>query len=124
MIPSKLMAFILHFQTPVSTTIHQVLNDKDVFHCPSKFDPDRWLDSEKDLNRFYVPFGRGHRACLGQNLAMAEMYMTLAMVFRRFQMELFDTFYERDVMTVRDCFLGETSKDCRGIRVRITGERK
>jgi len=32
-----------------------------------------------------VPFSSGTRGCLGQNLAMCEMYVTLASIFRRFE---------------------------------------
>ena len=56
------------------------------------------------------------------SLAYAELYMALAYVFRRFDMELFETTEERDVLTTRDCFIGLTDVTSPGIRVRITKE--
>lgn len=53
------------------------------------------------------------------SLALAELYIVIASVFRRFDMELYDTVRERDVDAVRDCFIGETSPESRGVRVKI-----
>lgn len=45
-----------------------VLYDPEIFIEPRKFDPARWLQGEKsnDLNKFYVPFSRGSRGCIGE----------------------------------------------------------
>lgn len=58
----------------------------DAFPDPDKFDPERWL-ADQDihrLDRYLVPFSRGSRGCIGQNLAWAEMYITLGHLFYRF----------------------------------------
>lgn len=47
----------------------------------------------------------------------------MAAIFRRFELRLVDTIFERDVQTVRDCFLAETSPNCQGVRVVVVGER-
>ena len=51
------------------------------------------------------------------SLALAELYIVIACLFRRFNLELYDTRRERDVDIVRDCFIGETSKESLGVRV-------
>ena len=61
--------------------------------------------------------------CLGLNLAMAEIYMTLAYVFRRFDFELFDTIAPRDVDIVRDSFIGMVDGRSQGIRVKVVCDR-
>ena len=60
----------------------------EAFPDPGKFDPTRWVDpspsSKSAMNRCLVPFSRGSRSCIGQNLAMCEIYVTLGTLFRRF----------------------------------------
>ena len=56
------------------------------------------------------------------SLAMAELHLTIATLFRRFELELFDTYRERDIDNVRDFFLGEPHPDTRGVRVRVLRE--
>jgi cytochrome P450 len=50
-------------------SLRDILHDEAIFPEPLKFMPERWLDAsgklDKNKDRFYVPFGRGHRMCLG-----------------------------------------------------------
>ena len=50
------------------------------------------------------------------------MYLALAAVFWRFELELVDTIRERDVDNSRDCFTGEASVESKGVRVVAVGE--
>lgn len=50
---------------------------------PKVFKPQRWIDNP-DLEKCFVPFSRGSRRCIGMNLALAEILLTLAVVFRRY----------------------------------------
>lgn len=80
-----------------------------VFPNPDDFDPTRWIAKtpaeqaavrvrEKNL----VPFSRGSRACIGQNLALCELYVFLGTFFRRFgQLE---TTVSREDMGFADFF--------------------
>ena len=47
-----------------SWTLHQ---DEDYFPDPARFDPDRWSDpvETQRLEKSFVPFGKGSRACVG-----------------------------------------------------------
>ena len=94
----------------------------EIFPHPTIFKPERWLD-DPSLTKYLLAFGRGSRMCLGMNLAMAEIYMTLAYVFRRFDFELFDTIASRDVEIVRDNFIGMVDGRSQGIRVKVVGDR-
>jgi len=38
-------------------------------------------------------------------------------VLRRFDLNLYDVVYERDIMAVRDCFIGEPQMGSPGVRV-------
>ncbi|KAI1503054.1 putative flavonoid 3-hydroxylase [Biscogniauxia marginata] len=112
--------WVIPENTPVSMTIREVLLDRDIFENPSEFQPERWLSTNPNLeklNHYFVPFGRGNRMCIGINLAWAELYITLASLFRRRKLQLYDTLRERDIDVARDCFIGETSPNTKGVRV-------
>lgn len=54
-----------------------------VFPEPHTFIPERWLEGDGDVKRrYWVPFGRGSRACIGIHLAYVELYHVMAAVFR------------------------------------------
>jgi cytochrome P450 len=113
----------LHFQdwvippgTPVGMTSIFLHDNPEKFPDPYAFKPERWLESEDRLERYLVNFSKGTRQCLGINLAYAEIYLTLAAVFRRFEFELFDTTRE-DVDVVHDFFSPQPKKGSKGARV-------
>lgn len=47
------------------------------------------------------------------------MLICTAMLFRRFDFELCGVDRERDVDVKRDCFLGQSSRESRGIQTKI-----
>ncbi|KAL4444062.1 hypothetical protein ABPG75_011799 [Micractinium tetrahymenae] len=53
---------------------------------PLQFRPERWLDGAAHRTGAWIPFGGGPRLCLGWLLAMAEMKVLLAVVFRGHKM--------------------------------------
>lgn len=102
-----------------------VLYDPAVYPKPDEFLPERWLENGKihnHLARFWVPFNRGPRACQGVDLAWAELYCVLSAIVMRFEFELFETTFERDVKAARDCFVGEPSKESKGIRMKVVSD--
>jgi cytochrome P450 len=51
---------------------------------PSKFIPERWLDEDKSPpNGAYLPFGGGHRSCIGEDLAWIEMRISIVRLMQR-----------------------------------------
>lgn len=108
--------------TPVSQTFRDVLLDPEIFPEPREFDPDRFAraaEAGERLDRYLVSFSRGGRSCAGINLAYAELYLTVAALVSRFDMELFDFDRARDLDVVRDKFIGMPSKEARPIRFRF-----
>ena len=60
---------------------------------PDRFNPDRFpvderMPNEVTENYAYLPFGGGQRKCVGDQFALFESIVTLAMVCRRFDFEL------------------------------------
>ena len=92
--------------------------NESIFPKPLEFIPERWLDRAERirLEKYLVPFSKGSRQCLGINLAKAEIYLGLAMVHRRFEMQLFETTRE-DVEVKRDLFLPLPKAGSKGVRV-------
>ena len=90
----------------------------DTFPEPRAFKPERWLveRNEKELERYFVAFGKGPRSSLGYNLALAEIYMMLAAVLCKFEMHLFETYFD-DVNMERDWFVPQPKVNTKGVRV-------
>ncbi|QLI70047.1 Cytochrome P450 monooxygenase sdnE [Metarhizium brunneum] len=113
--------------TPVSMTSYDVHHDEAVFPDSFAFRPERWAD-DPGLDRYLVSFGKGSRHCVGMNLAMAELYLTLAKVFRLFgsgrvrrpgdigQLVLFET-DESDIRMTGEVLVPFVKPDSRGVRV-------
>lgn len=63
-------------------------------------------------------FGKGTRMCLGLQLGYAELEMVVAMLFRRFNFELYETGRE-DVDCYFDQITAGVMPGSRGVRVRV-----
>ncbi|KAI9701845.1 MAG: hypothetical protein M1836_001189 [Candelina mexicana] len=104
--------------TPVGMTSVFMHQDPTIFPDPQTFRPERWMDlkERQRLDRYLVPFSKGSRQCAGINLALAEMYLTLATVHSRFNLELFETTRE-DVDMKHDFFFSAPHLASKGVRV-------
>lgn len=56
--------WVIPKNTPVSMTNVDVLMNEDIFPEPRKFIPERWFQNP-DLHKYFVPFTKGSRQCLG-----------------------------------------------------------
>lgn len=55
---------------------------------PSRFAPERFLDEDKYPPPYaYMPFGAGHRACIGQDLAFLELKIAITRLMQRISIE-------------------------------------
>jgi cytochrome P450 len=106
--------------TPVGMTSIFMHDNPQNFPNPEVFNPDRWLkaDDERRLSKYLVNFSKGTRSCLGINLAKAEIFLTLATVFHRFNMELYETDWS-DIEIVHDYFNPTPREDSKGVRVLV-----
>jgi cytochrome P450 len=109
-------------RTTISSTTYFISTDPSIFPEPDKFKPERWMQNDgQRLDRYLTSFSKGTRGCLGINLAYAELFLALGYIFRRFDMELFETGIE-DVRFVRDGFMPMPYQGSKGIRVKIKSE--
>lgn len=99
-------------------------HNETVFPDSYTYRPERWLnnpkgpDGVKKLSRYMVAFGRGNRVCLGMPMAYCEIYLTLASLFRRFEMELHET-GRADVDCKHDFVTPKARLDSLGVRVMV-----
>lgn len=104
--PIKFKEYIIPAGTPISMSQPMIHYNPEIFPNPHGFNPDRWLQAKdpKQLDRYLVPFSKGARACIGQPLAFAEMYIALATVVRRFDLQSVDTTID-DIASYYDEFI-------------------
>ncbi|ODM14270.1 hypothetical protein SI65_10325 [Aspergillus cristatus] len=109
--------------TPVSQINNFILMNPDIFPDPHAFDPERWIRaaaSGERLDRYLVIFSRGSRICQGLNLAYAELFIVLATLMRRFDMELYET-TKKDIEFVRDFATPYPESGNFKVKVLVTG---
>ncbi|KAK1485983.1 cytochrome P450 [Colletotrichum tamarilloi] len=118
-------SYVIPPNVPFSMTSYIQHRDPKIYPEPDVFRPERWLENQKTasgkpLSRYLVPFGKGPRMCLGMNFAMAELYIGLATVFRRLDIELYDT--GRDAVDMAaDYFVPIPKEGTQGVRVMVIG---
>lgn len=80
-IPANTLIFISPFVT------HR---DPKYWPDPERFDPDRFGQEQvaSRPRQLYYPFGEGPHVCIGNNFAVMEMQLILAMALQRFRFEL------------------------------------
>lgn len=82
------------FYVPAGTIIaispYTVHRHPAYWDCPEEFFPERFADRRAaSRHRFaYLPFGAGQRKCIGNNMAMIEAQLIIAMLAREFSFQL------------------------------------
>jgi len=121
-LPSR-KTYIFPPKTVISMSIIDMHLNGEVFTDPHRFWPERWIDESittkdhlRQMEKSFVPFGKGTRGCLGLELAKEEITLMTGNLFRRFDLELFET-TERDISIVHDYFAPFGPKDSKGVRV-------
>ena len=116
--------------TPIAMDARSCNLNPKYFSDPHKFIPERWIENPR-LDRYMLSFSKGTRICLGMNLAYSELYMILAGVFRRYELDngtgkqtgptlaLHDTTFERDVDVKYDCLVPFPTKGSKGVQVKV-----
>jgi cytochrome P450 len=133
--PHKGVAYTLPPGTRMSSSTLCIHTDESLFPDPWTFDPERWIASDaSDANkgdtsrsaeavnrrkRSLLALGKGHRKCIGINLANAEICLALT-VFAGYGMRLFET-DESDVKFQHDYQISHPNMGSKGVRVLVEG---
>lgn len=84
-------------------TVHR---DANVYPDPLKFDPERWINASPEqlklMNRNFMAFGAGVRMCIGMNLALQEIKLIVASIYRTYRTETAPGFDGEDKMYIVD----------------------
>ncbi|MDB5225836.1 MAG: cytochrome [Bacteroidota bacterium] len=80
--------------TNVIMPIYVVHHDESVWDDPFDFIPERFnIQNIKEKHKYsYFPFGGGPRLCIGNNFAIQEMQVCLAMILQKFNIEVDENF--------------------------------
>ncbi|KAI7261135.1 hypothetical protein KC345_g9882 [Hortaea werneckii] len=119
--PVQYREYTIPAGTAIAMSIRDANFDETIYDEPRKsrkFKPERWAAvngpaSAADgtsLESHFVTSGKGPRMCLGINLAYMELYIVLAQIFRRLDLELHST-DESDVELAHDFFLPSPKLD-------------
>ena len=73
--------------TIVSVLVHVLHRQPDLWPEPGRFEPGRFsAAASAGRPRYaYMPFGAGHRICIGMHLALLELVMALGAIVRRYR---------------------------------------
>ncbi|CAI2196850.1 6075_t:CDS:2, partial [Funneliformis geosporum] len=86
---------IAGYKWPAGTMFHvntaSIHKNKDYWEEPERFNPDRWMIKDFEPKKFsFIMFGGGLRICPGRKLAMIEMICLMALLYRKFDIDLID----------------------------------
>ena len=91
--PVTLDGYKIEARTDFFISVWNLHRNPRLWEEPDRFNPDRFpvderMPNEVTENYAYLPFGGGQRKCVGDQFALFESIVTLAMVCRRFDFEL------------------------------------
>jgi len=103
--------------TPIGMSLLLLHWDEGVYGPNARsFDPERWIrigtearNKARADNKTFAPFSRGTRNCIGMHFAWALLYISVATIVQRFDLEL-DGVGPEDVDPVSDQFLLGTER--------------
>ncbi|PKC60243.1 cytochrome P450, partial [Rhizophagus irregularis] len=84
---------IAGYQWPADTMLRiniDAMNlNEDYWDEPNKFNPDRWMvEGFEPKKKAFVMFGGGLRLCPGRKLAMLELAGLIALIYRKYDIDL------------------------------------
>ncbi|RGB29057.1 cytochrome P450 [Rhizophagus diaphanus] len=83
------------YQWPAETmfriNIDAIHHNEEYWEEPNKFNPDRWMvEGFEPKKNSFIMFGGGLRLCPGRKLAMIELVCLMALLFRKYEIDLID----------------------------------
>ncbi|WP_169219548.1 cytochrome P450 [Brasilonema sp. UFV-L1] len=95
--PFKLLDWELEPNTVIYPSPYLIHHREEIYPEPEKFRPERFL--ERHFTPYeYIPFGGGHRSCIGMALALFELKLAIGTILSEYNVELAD---KRPVRAIR-----------------------
>jgi cytochrome P450 len=113
--PLKLFNYILPTGTCVGVGICAIHQDPGIYPEPEKFLPERFIDRSYSLFEF-LPFGGGHRRCIGAAFAEYQVRVALATIVTRWELDALG----KDREARKNLSMGPK----RGVPMRVLGRRQ
>ncbi|KAF2219180.1 cytochrome P450 [Elsinoe ampelina] len=104
--------------TVISMGVRDVHHDPSIFPDPFRFEPARWINPSMPMGQYLVPFGKGARSCIGQDIALMEITMLTAGLLGRFDMKLYKTTM-KEMQVKHEFFSPFPDKSFRGVQIEI-----
>ncbi|XP_071949557.1 cytochrome P450 2J4-like [Antedon mediterranea] len=105
----KINGYEIPADTTVLVNLFSVHRHSDKWARPLNFEPDRFLDDLKNIQKqeALLPFGIGRRLCIGELMAKMELFLFTANLIQRFQFKVPEG---RCAPSVHDCLSGITRR--------------
>ncbi|XP_007444242.2 cytochrome P450 2J6-like, partial [Python bivittatus] len=86
----KMEGFHIPKGTIIVPDLRSVLLDPEEWETPEKFNPNHFLDKDGNFKaqEAFLPFGKGSRVCLGEQLARIEIFIMLTSLLKTFSFQL------------------------------------
>ncbi|KAK0426815.1 hypothetical protein QR680_009913 [Steinernema hermaphroditum] len=76
--------YIIPEKVTLTSQLSVMFKDDETFPNADKFDPDRYI-RDKDLTKQVIAFGVGKRACVGESLARAELFLIISNFVQKYK---------------------------------------
>ncbi|KAJ7596171.1 cytochrome P450-like protein [Mycena floridula] len=101
------------YYIPAGTTViansWAILHDPSIYPDPFTFNPDRFLESDPQMDPEKIAFGYGHRVCPGRHLASNSLWLAIASLLSTFSIEKALDSTGKEITPVVDCSDGVVS---------------
>jgi len=89
--------------TTILMSFYEVHRSQKFWKQPEEYNPDRFNSiSKKELSNWFFPFGAGPRMCVGNNLAMYEMLVTITQIVKKYHIKpAFDKIEIKPLITLK-----------------------
>ena len=113
-VDSSLAGFKIPKNSRVLFNLYAQNNDPKYWENPQEFNPNRFLDKNGDLITARLPsfvtFGLGRRACIGEKLAINNLFLMITRLIQNIRIELSTGSYSADLMPI-NILIGLFPKD-------------